>query len=451
MIDAKLIRANPDALRAAVRFRGVDTERADVDRWLELDAERRRLQTDIDTLNSEKKELARLGRSDPAAAREKGQELRQRGRQLEEELGAVAGEAQEIMDWFPNWPHQNMPPGAGEDENVEEKAWIPGSGYLEAERLGRANDSAEHMPASPPHGDVDFAPREHADLGSSLGVDTLQASQVSGSRFAYLRGDVALLQYGLQQLLVGQLLQRGYEMLVPPLLVRERSLYGTSHFPEGRDQVYAIQTEYVEEGTQLFLIGSSEPANFSYFMDRMLKEEELPVRVFAYTTCFRSEAGSWGKDVRGIKRVHQFDKIEMNSMCTPEQSESLYEEFGEINEWLLQSLELPYRVVDKCGGDAGYLATHRQRDLEVWMPGTGAFMEVMTDTNTSDYQARRLGIRYRGKQGGPRFCHTVNDTGCAMGRMLISIIENYQQADGSVKVPEALRAVVGKEQIGTRE
>ena len=206
-------------------------------------------------------------------------------------------------------------------------------------------------------------------------METLQASQVSGSRFAYVRGDAALMQYGLQHLLTGELLRRGYEMMVPPLLVRERSLYGTSHFPEGRDQVYAIKTDNVEEGTELFLVGSSEPTNFSYFMDRTLREEELPVRVFAYTTCFRSEAGSWGKDVRGIKRLHQFDKIEMNSVCTPEQSGEMYEEFGEINEWLLQTLQLPYRVVDKCTGDAGYLASHRQRDLEVWLPGTGGFME----------------------------------------------------------------------------
>jgi len=235
---------------------------------------------------------------------------------------------------------------------------------------------------------------------------------------------------------------------VPPLLVRERTLYGTSHFPEGRDQVYGIQAENVEEGAQLFLVGSSEPSNFSYFMDRMLKENELPIRLFAYTTCFRSEAGSWGRDVKGIKRVHQFDKIEMNSVCTAGQSAQLYEEFGQINEWLLQTLQLPYRVVDKCTGDAGYLASHRQRDLEVWLPGTGGFMEVMTDTNTTDYQARRMNIRYKGNKGGPKFCHTVNDTGCAMGRMIISILENYQQRDGSVKVPEALRDVLQKDRIG---
>jgi seryl-tRNA synthetase len=240
-------------------------------------------------------------------------------------------------------------------------------------------------------------------------------------------------------------------MIIPPLLVRERSMFGTSQFPEGRDQVYEIKTENVEEPLPLFLVGSSEPANFSYFMDRTLDEAELPVRVFAATPCFRSEAGSWGRDVKGIKRVHQFDKIEMNAVATEQQSRALYDEFIEVNEWLLQQLQLPYRVIDKCTGDAGYLATYRQRDVEVWMSGSGEYMEVMTDTNTTEYQARRLNIRYRTAKGETRYCHTVNDTGCAMGRMLIAILDNYQQADGSVKVPAVLASIIGKDRLVPRK
>ncbi|MEE2874463.1 MAG: serine--tRNA ligase [Candidatus Latescibacterota bacterium] len=452
MIDAKAIRANPDAMREAVRVRKVDPEKANVDRWLELDGARRELQSRIDGLNGEKKELAKLGKSDPDAARQKGQELRERGREMEQELEGIAAEWQEIMDWFPNWPHPDMPEGMGEEENIEEKAWIPRQGYLSADKLGRGETSGEYMPKRPVHAaDQDFKPLHHAELGIKLGgIDTMQGGQVSGSRFAYLRGDVALMQYALSQLLIDELLARGYEMFVPPLLVRERALYGTSHFPEGRDQVYGIKTDNVEEGTDLFLVGSSEPTNFSYFMDRTLDAVELPTKVFAYTACFRSEAGSWGKDVKGIKRVHQFDKIEMNAVCLPEQSEEVYEEFGQVNEWLLQQLELPYRIVDKCHGDAGYLASHRQRDLEVWMSGSGEFMEVMTDTNATDYQARRLNIRYKGEEGRG-FCHLVNDTGCAMGRLLISILDNYQQPGGVVKVPEALQRVVKKEQLEPAE
>ena len=448
MIDVRRLRAEPDAMRRAIALRRVDPARADVDRFLDIDGQRRALQQQIDGLNSQKKELARLGRTDPQAARRKGQELREQGRELDARLGELTAEWQAILDWFPNWPHPEMPEGAGEEENAEECVWLPGRGYLPQDQLGAGYHSAAAMPGGAVHGEGEFEPRDHSELSAALGADTLQASKVSGSRFTYLTGDLARMQYALQQLLADEMLRRGYEMMVPPLLVRERALHGTSHFPEGRDQVYAIQTDNVEEGTQLFLVGSSEPANFSYFMDRTLDEADLPARLFAFTACFRSEAGSWGKDVKGIKRLHQFDKLEMNAVCTPDQSEAMYEEFGQINEWLLQQLQLPYRMVDKCGGDAGYLASHRQRDGEVWMPGTGEFMEVMTDTNTTDYQARRMNIRYRPAGGGSLvFCHTVNDTGCAMGRMLIAIVENYQQADGSVKVPEVLRGVVGKERI----
>lgn len=449
MLEPREIRANPDRLREAIRLRGVDPMKADVDRWLELDEQRRRLHTELGAINAEKKSLAALGRTDPDAARQKGQALRARARAIEEETDLISNEWIDIAAWFPNWPHPKMPHGAGEDENVEECAWIPGQGYLDASALGLASHSAPHMPTHPLHADTtDFAPKAYPDLGERLGVDTLQGAKVSGSRFTYLIGDAARLQLAIESLLKTHLLDAGFTPIVPPLLVRERSLLGTSHFPEGRDQVYEIKAEYVENGTELFLVGSSEPTNFSYFMDRTLREEELPIRVFAATPCFRSEAGSWGKDVRGIKRVHQFDKIEMNAVCTPEQAEAIYEQFREVNEWLLQTLELPYHVIEKCSGDAGYLATHRQRDVEVWLPGSGEFMEVMTDTNTADFQARRLNIRYRANDGAIRFVYTLNDTGCAIGRMLIAIMENYQQQDGSVKVPATVRALVGKEYLG---
>lgn len=452
MIDIRAIRSNPDGLREAIRIRNVDPSLADLDRWLELDERKRQLQLEIDGLNGEKKKLARLGKSDPEKAREQGQRLREKGKQLEQEMSEITSKWQEILDWFPNWPHPDMPAGTSDAENVELKAWIPGSGYLDGSLLGTGEKSAASMPNRPCHAAAgDFTPLHHADLGAMLGgVDTLQGSKVSGSRFAYLIGDIARLQYGLTQLLADELLNRGYDMVVPPLLVRERSLYGTSHFPEGRDQVYEIKSHNVEEDVQLFLVGSSEPTNFSYFMDRTLREDQLPVKIFAATSCFRSEAGSWGKDVKGIKRVHQFDKIEMNAVCAPDQSDVIYEEFSEINEWLLQTLQLPYRVVEKCAGDAGYLASHRQRDMDVWLSGSREYMEVMTDTNTTDYQARRLNIRFKGEKGGPKFCHTINDTGCAMGRMLIAIMDNYQQSEGDVVVPEPLRRVMGKERIVPR-
>lgn len=450
-IDVREARAHPDRLREAVRRRRVDPRKADVDRWLALDEQRRQLQSRLDELNAEKNKLAALGRTDPEAARARGQELRALTREIEEQLAAVTAEWQAILDWFPNWPSPEMPDGESEDDNVEECAWIPGQGYIDPAHLGRGAHVAPLMPKHPPHADRrDFRPLPHWEIGPRLGIDTAQGAKVAGSRFPYLLGDAARLQIAIEQLLTQKLLQEQFVPIVPPLLVRERALYGTSHFPEGRDQVYAIERHNVEEGAQLFLVGSSEPANFSYFMDRTLTEAELPIKVFASTPCFRSEAGSWGKDVRGIKRVHQFDKVEMNAVCTPEQSTEIYEYFRSLNEWLLQTLELPYQIVDKCAGDAGYLATHRQRDVEVWLPASAEFMETMTDTNTTDYQARRLSIRYRAANGAVRYCHTVNDTACAMGRMLIAIMENYQQADGSVRVPDALRPLMGQDYIGRR-
>jgi seryl-tRNA synthetase len=448
MLDPRQIRANPARLKEIVRLRKVDPAKADVDRWLQLDERRRTLQTAIDTANAEKKQIADLGRSDPAAAREKGQELREKTRVLEAEIDSVVADQNAIMEWLPNFIDPEMPEGLGEEDNVELVAWVPGKGYLDASLLGKGNDSAKHMPQSPVHAEGGFEPLHYTELGERLGgVDTLQGGKVSGSRFAYILGDIALMQMGINRMLTDELIRRGYTPIIPPLLVRERSLYGTSHFPEGRDQVYEIKTDNVEEPLPLFLVGSSEPANFSYFMDRTLDEADLPIKVFASTPCFRSEAGSWGKDTRGIKRVHQFDKIEMNAVTAEGQSEAVYNEFGEINEWLLRQLELPYRIVDKCTGDAGYLATYRQRDVEVWMSGSGEYMEVMTDTNTTDYQARRLNIRYRDANGALKFAHTVNDTGCAMGRMLIAILDNYQQPDGSVKVPETLAAYMGKDRL----
>ena len=354
MLDPRLIRANPDRLREAIRLRRVDPNKADVDRWLQLDERRRRVQAELDTINAEKKQLAALGRTDPNAARQKGQELRIRGRDLEETLDRVTAEWQTIMAWFPNWPHPEMPHGAGEEDNVEVCAWIPGQGYLPASELGLGAHTAPLMPQHPPHADEPrFTAKTYPDLGERIGVDTLQGAKASGSRFTYLIGDVARLQLAIETLLKTHLLEAGFTPIVPPLLVRERSLFGTSHFPEGRDQVYEIKSDYVEDGTALFLVGSSEPTNFSYFMDRTLREEELPIRVFASTPCFRSEAGSWGKDVRGIKRLHQFDKIEMNAVCTPDQADAIYEQFSRVNEWLLQTLELPYHIVEKCAGDAG--------------------------------------------------------------------------------------------------
>jgi seryl-tRNA synthetase len=302
------------------------------------------------------------------------------------------------------------------------------------------------LPQSTFESDSAIVRRHHLDVGESLGIiDMPQGAKVAGSRFAYLMGDAMLLQNAIIQLLSQKLLASDFTWIDPPLLVRERVLFGTSHFPEGRDQVYQISQEHLEDRQSLYLVGSSEPSLFAYGMDRTFTQDELPLKMFAVTPCFRSEVGSWGRDVRGIKRVHQFTKLEMDVICTPMQSDAIFEALRGYNEWFLQELGLPYRVIRKCTGDCGYLATYQQYDLEVWMPSQSAFMETMTDTHATDFQARRLNIRVLDADGSRILAHTVNDTGVAIGRMIAAILDNYQQPDGTVIVPEALRPWIGRD------
>ncbi len=450
MIDPNILRKNPDKIKEFIKAGRGDPEKADIDRWLELDDKRSELIVHRDEINQERNKLADLGKKGKIdEVREKSRALKTELSKTEDELRKIEEEWQGILDWMPNIPIE-MPEGKGEEENVVLKAWRHDEGYIkDAEgKLARAQ-TEKFMPKSPPHADKKkFEAKNHLDLGEELGIiDMEQAAKVSGSRFTYLIGDLVLLQFAVQQFVMQKLVGEEFKPIVPPLLVKKPALYGTSHFPEGRDQIYAIETEFVEENQELFLVGSTEPSNFAYFMDRTLDEKELPIKLFAYSPAFRSEAGSWGRDTRGIKRLHQFDIIEMNVVCAPEKSEEIFDELLEINEWLLQELKLPYQLALKCTGDAGYLASAKQVDPEVWLPSQGEFMEVMTDTNTTDYQARRLNIKYKTKDGKREYVHTVNDTGVAMGRILIAIMDNYQQSDGSILVPEVLQEFVGKEKI----
>ncbi len=452
MIDPAFIRNNPDKVKAVIKSGRGNPEKADIDKWLKIDEQRLKLILELEKLNHEKNQLAEKGKSGQTPELiEEGKRIKTQTRELEVKRDEINKEWQDIMDWIPNIPvsDEKMPLGKGEEDNMVLKAWIPGEGYISNDKLGKVGDTEQHMPQNVIHAqDKNFTPKHHLDLGEALGViDNKQAAHVSGSRFTYIVEDLALLQYSLQQLMFTELIKRGFKYIIPPLLVKERVPYGTSHLPEQRDQIYQIKNDYVEDKTDLFLMGSSEPSNFAYFMDKTVAEETMPYKMFAYTSCFRSEVGSWGKDVRGIKRVHQFDKIEMDVVCAPEQSEEVFDDLLTINEWILQTLEIPYHLVLKCTGDAGYLASAHQIDPEAWLSGQKTFMEVGTDTNATDFQARRMNIKIKGKDGKTRLAHTVNDTGIAMGRMLIAIMDNYQQADGSILVPKALQKFMGKEKI----
>ena len=406
MLDIKFIRKNPDIVKKAIKDRGVDL---DLDEFLTIDKTRSLL---IGGLEELKAKINKSSKEKPDEGTiKKLQKVKGEIKEKQDELSGIEEKFQELMLQIPNIPHKDMPIGKEEDDNVELK------------REG------------------DFKKKEwrkdHLELGEKLDIiDVKQSALVSGSRFAYLKNEAVLIQDALHMLLRDELLKRGFKPMIPPVMVKEASLIGTSHFPEGRDQVYEIKTDYVEDKNKLYLVGSSEPSLFSYFMNKTIGE--APEKMFALTSCFRTEVGSWGKDVRGIKRVHQFDKLEMDVVCPPSKSEEVFKELLEINEWLLQSLEIPYRVISKCSGDAGYIASHLQYDVEAWLPSQEEFMETMTDTNASDFQARRLNIKYQGKNGKKELAHTINDTGCAMGRMIIAILDNHQQKDGSIKLPKAL-------------
>lgn len=437
MLDIKFIRQHKDAVIKNIGHRKAS---ADVDQILELDDQR--LQR-LSQLEKDRADLNAASKTKPD--QQTIQKLRQLGESIrlqEAELRQVENELQTAASFVPNMSSQDMPVGKGEPDNVETDVWLPEHGRLGKAMLG-TNDEIKYRHLLP-----NATALHHLDVAEGLGiVDMPQAAKVAGSRFTYLLGAAAQLENAVVQLLSTKLLDNGFLWVDPPLMVQEPALFGTSHFPEGRDQVYQIASDHVEEGRQLFLVGSSEPALFAYGMDRLFENDQLPLKMFAITPCFRSEVGSWGKDVRGIKRVHQFNKLEMDVICPPDKAKAIFDELLDYNRWLLEELKLPYRVINKCTGDCGYLATHLQCDVEVWMPSQQEFMETMTDTWATDFQARRLNMHYKTNDGGKEYAHTVNDTGAALSRIVAAILDNYQQADGSVIIPDALRQWMGTDVI----
>ncbi len=442
MLDINFIKNNRDRVKEVVEQKGV--KNVDIDSILSF------YDDYLDTLK--KVESKRNERNDISANISKVSEgerdlllteatkIKNELSILETNLTDLKNKLDVLIPQIPNIVSDEMPVGKTEHDNLVIKVWNPGTGYVEIKEPLKYDD-VSYAPKE------NFKHKDHIDLGTTLDViDIEQSGKVSGSRFCYLKNEAVLIQDAISSILKNELVNRGFIPMIPPLLVKERSLFGTSHFPEGRSQVYEIKSENVEEGNSLFLVGSAEPSNFSYFMDKVLKEENLPIKVYAQTTCFRSEVGSWGKDVKGIKRVHQFDKLEMNCVCTEEQERKIFDEFMEINEWLFQKLEIPYRVVNKCTGDCGYNASYFQYDIEAWRPSEKEYMEVGTDTMTTDYQARRLNIKYK-TPDGHKFARTVNDTGVAFGRAILSILENHQQENGSVNIPESLHKYTGFKNI----
>jgi seryl-tRNA synthetase len=423
VLDIKLIRNDPESVREALRRRGAHAEAA-LDKLLELDHSRRELVVGVEERRGRRnvvsEEIAQLKRDKQdasgqiAAMRQVGDEIKE----LEAQLKEVENDLEQELLLVPNLPEPSAPEG-GEEDSVVLHTW------------GAPREFA-------------FTPLDHLDLATPHDlIDMERGARTSGSRFAYLKGDLVFLQFALVQFALGKLASKGFRPVVVPVLVRDEAMYGTGFFPTDMQQVYRVEAD------GLNLVGTSEVPLAALHMDEILDEADLPVRYVGYSSCFRREAGAAGKDTRGIFRVHQFDKVEMFSFCAPDKSREEHDFMRSIEEELLQDLVLPYRAVNIAAGDLGAPAA-KKYDLEAWLPTQGRYREVTSCSNCTDYQARRLKVRAKGDKS-PYLVHTLNGTVVALGRTMIAIMENYQTEDGTVRVPAVLRPFMpaGMEVIGT--
>jgi seryl-tRNA synthetase len=421
MLDIRSIREDPGPARAALARRDA-AER--LDELLGLDERRRELLPEVEARravqNRASERIAEAKRSgedaEPVIA-----EMRQVSsevKELESELSTVESKLEELASTLPNIPDPDVPDGDSEEDAVT---------------LREVGD--------PPS--FEFEPRDHLELGAANGwIEMERAAEASGSRFAYLIGDLVLVELALVRLVIDLLVADGVVPVSPPVLVREGPLHGTGFFPGEREMIYEIPRD------ELFLVGTSEVSLAALHAGDLLAADDLPLRYAGLSTCFRRESGAAGKDTRGIFRVHQFDKVEMFSFVRPEDSRAEHERLVAIQERILQMLELPYRVVDIPIGDLGAPAA-RKLDCEAWIPSQSRYREVTSCSNTTDYQARRLGCRFRpGPDASPVHVHTLNGTAVAVPRILVALIENGQRADGSVVLPPALRDAGAPEAIG---
>ncbi len=423
MLDLKLLRSDPERVKAALARRGAGGE---VDELLALDARRRELLPVVEDAQAERNVLSkRIGELKREGADAEA-EIAAVGRLKEtidsgkEELEALEGGIRELTLALPNIPDDDAPDGMAEDDAVV---------------IREVGERPQ----------FDFEPRDHLEIGTGLGlIDMETAARLSGSRFAYLKGDLVLLELALVRFAIDVARGEGHEPVVPPVLVREEALAGTGFFPEAREQTYEIEKD------ELFLTGTSEVALAGLHADQILDAADLPLRYCAFSTCFRREAGAAGRDTRGIFRVHQFDKVEMFSFVEPSRSKEEHERLLSIEERILGELEIPFRVVNIAVGDLGAPAA-KKYDCEAWIPSQKRYRELTSCSNTTDYQARRLSCRYRPGDGeSPEAVHTLNGTATAVGRTIIALIENRQEADGSFSLPKTLHRYGCPERIPSR-
>ncbi|QZD90289.1 serine--tRNA ligase [Qipengyuania aurantiaca] len=417
MHDIAFIRANPEAFDAALKRRGAEPI---ADRIVALDAKKREAQTRVQEAQSRRNEASKaIGQAMGQGDKDKAEALKAEVAEIKasmpawEEAEQKAGaELTDLLARLPNMPADDVPDGADENDNVEVSAW------------GEKRDFA-------------FEPKEHADIGPALGMDFETGASLSGARFTFLRGDIARLHRALAQFMLDtQTRENGYTECNPPVLVNDEAMYGTDKLPK-----FAEDSFQTTDGR--WLVPTSEVPLTASVAGQILDEPVEPIRLTAHTLCFRSEAGSAGRDTRGFIRQHQFEKVELVSICRPEDSEAEHERMTACAEGILQALGLPYRKVLLCVGDMGFGAK-KTYDLEVWLPGQGAYREISSCSNTGEFQARRMNARYRPEgEKKTRFVHTLNGSGLAVGRTLVAVMENYQQEDGSVTVPHVLAPYMG--------
>ncbi len=422
MLDVKLLRENLDEVKARMATRGGTI---DWDEFVTLDRERRDALANIERLKEKKNrlsgEIGKIKKSggDAAALMREGEEVSEAIRAGESPLADVETRFERFMLTLPNLPARTVTVGKTESDNKEVRRW-----------------------GEPPN--FDFEPKNHWDIGEELAIlDFTRAAKIAGARFAVYRDAGARLERALINFMLDlHTRENGYKEMLPPALVNRASLIGTGQLPKFEEDLFHLAPG------DYFLIPTAEVPLTNLHRDEMLEPEELPIKYVAYTPCFRSEAGSYGKDVRGLIRQHQFNKVEMVKFTEPDTSYDELESMVRNAEEVLKRLKLPYRVVELCTGDMGF-ASAKTYDLEVWLPGQNAYREISSCSNCEDFQARRANIRYRKeKKGRPLFVHTLNGSGLAVGRTLVGVLENYQQKDGSVVIPEALRPYMsGLDQI----
>ena len=411
MIDPQLLKTNIEAIEENLRKRDLDI---DLDKLKLLDESRRALKFESEKLRAEQKklgkEIASASEKEKVILLEKAEKISDKVKSLSEETQQKDEEFFDAWIKIPNIVNSSSPVGKTDEDNKEIK------------KVGEPKNIKN--------------PMTHLEIGENLGlIDVERASKISGSRFSYLFGDLVKIQFNLVSYTLNKLSEKGFNPTIPPVLVRENALFGTGFFPDDSDQVYEVQND------DLFLVGTSEVSLAALHTDEIIDMKNLPLRYAGYSTCFRREAGTYGKDTSGIFRVHQFDKVEMFSFCDPEKSNEEHEHILAIEEEILKDLEIPYRVVDVCTGDLGASAA-KKYDIEAWIPSQQKYREVTSCSNTTDFQARRLNMRTKNEDGNT-ILHTLNGTALAVGRILIALLENNQQPDGSVTFSDDLGTILG--------